>query len=98
MMQLLRRVTRLNTHRLVQKKEIAPSNYAIKVDAPLIARKARAGQFVVVRVNERGERIPLTIVETYPDDGLIKIIKQDVGLTTKKLRCIGKGGGRSQIS
>jgi NAD(P)H-flavin reductase len=58
---------------------------------PEIARKARAGQFVVVRVDERGERIPLTIAETYPEGGLIKIIFQEVGLTTKKLRCMGEG-------
>jgi len=69
--------------RLVKKKEIAPSTYAIKVDAPQIARKARAGQFVVVRVDERGERIPLTIAENYPKGGLIKIVFQEVGLTTK---------------
>jgi ferredoxin--NADP+ reductase len=73
-------------NRLEQKKGIAPSTSAIKVDAPTVARKARAGQFVVVRVDERGARIPLTIAETYPMGGLTKIIFQDVGLTTKKLR------------
>jgi ferredoxin/flavodoxin---NADP+ reductase len=72
-------------NRLEQKKGIAPSTSAIKVDAPTVARKARAGQFVVVRVDERGARIPL-IAETYPMGGLTKIIFQDVGLTTKKLR------------
>jgi hypothetical protein len=51
-----------------------------------------------VRVDERGERIPLTIAETYPEDELIKIVFQELGLTTKKkLRCLGEGG-RSQIS
>lgn len=83
---------RHNMHRVVQKKEIAPSTYAIKVDAGEIAGKVRAGQFVVVRVDQKGERIPLTIAETYPESGLIKIIFQEVGLTTKKLRCIGEGG------
>jgi NAD(P)H-flavin reductase len=79
-------------HRIIRKKEIAPLTYMILVDAPLIAKRARCGQFVILRIDERGERIPLTIAERYPNDGLIKIIFQEVGLTTKRLRCIAEGG------
>lgn len=79
-------------YRIVKKKEIAPLTYMILVDAPLIAKRARCGQFVILRIDERGERIPLTIAERYPNDGLIKIIFQEVGLTTRRLRCIAEGG------
>ena len=79
-------------YRIVKKKEIAPLTYMILVDAPLIAKRARCGQFVILRIDERGERIPLTIAERYPNSGLIKIIFQEVGLTTRRLRCIPEGG------
>ena len=79
-------------YKIVKKKKIAPLTYMILVDAPLIAKRARCGQFVILRIDERGERIPLTIAERYPNGGLIKIIFQEVGLTTKRLRCIPEGG------
>jgi ferredoxin--NADP+ reductase len=79
-------------YRVVSRKEIAPLTYMLLIDAPVIAKRARCGQFVVLRIDERGERIPLTIAERYPDSGLIKIIFQEVGLTTKRLRCIAEGG------
>jgi ferredoxin--NADP+ reductase len=79
-------------YRIVKKKEIAPRTYMILIHAPLIAERARCGQFVVLRIDERGERIPLTIAERYPNGGLIKIIFQEVGLTTRRLRCIPEGG------
>jgi len=55
------------------------------VQAPEIALKARAGQFIILRVEEEGERIPLTIVDTSPEDGTITLIVQEVGKTTKLL-------------
>ncbi|MGZ4948771.1 MAG: sulfide/dihydroorotate dehydrogenase-like FAD/NAD-binding protein [Halobacteriota archaeon] len=78
-------------YRIIRKKEIAPLTDMLEIEAPRIARKARAGQFVIVRVDERGERVPLTIAEAYASSGLIKIIFQEVGLTTKKLRCMKEG-------
>lgn len=74
-------------YRIVQKKEIAPRTAMMMLEAPQIAKKARGGQFVVVRVDAQGERIPLTIAESFPEEGRIKIVFQEVGLTTKKLRC-----------
>jgi ferredoxin--NADP+ reductase len=79
-------------NRVVSRKEIAPLTYMILIDAPIIAKRAKCGQFVILRIDERGERIPLTIAERYPDSGLIKIIFQEVGLTTKRLRCLAEGG------
>ncbi len=78
-------------YRIVHKQEIAPLTDVLKIEAPLVARKARGGQFVIVRVDEHGERIPLTIAESYASSGLIKIIFQEVGLSTQKLRCMKEG-------
>ena len=78
-------------YRIIQKKEIAPLTDMCIVEAPRVARRARAGQFVIVRVDERGERVPLTIAETDASSGSIKLIFQEVGLTTKKLRCMETG-------
>ncbi len=78
-------------YRIIQKQEIAPLTDMLKVKAPHVARNARAGQFVIVRVDERGERVPITIAESYASSGLIKLIFQEVGLTTKKLRCAEEG-------
>ena len=52
------------------------------VESPVIAKKRKAGQFVIVRINEDGERIPLTIVDSDPKGGTIRLIFQEVGKTT----------------
>ncbi|MCD6530367.1 sulfide/dihydroorotate dehydrogenase-like FAD/NAD-binding protein, partial [Candidatus Bathyarchaeota archaeon] len=57
----------------------------MNVEAPLVAKKAEAGQFVIVRVDERGERIPLTLVDWDRETGVITLVYQAVGLTTRKL-------------
>lgn len=64
---------------------LAPQTKLIKIEAPEIARKARAGQFVIIRVNERGERIPLTLVDWEPKSGNITLIFQEVGVSTRNL-------------
>ena len=71
--------------RVVDIEELAPSIKRIVVHAPLIARKAQAGQFVILRVDERGERFPLTLVDWKPEEGLITLIFQEVGVSTRKL-------------
>jgi len=63
----------------------------LKVTAPLIAKKAKPGQFVVVMVVEQGERVPLTVVEKDIEAGTITLIVQEVGLTTKLLGRLDKG-------
>lgn len=70
---------------IVEKKEIAQNIKLIAVTAPKIAARAKAGQFVVLRVHEKGERIPLTIVNADVSGGLITLIFQEVGKTTKLL-------------
>lgn len=67
------------------KKILNPTVTMMKIEAPYIAKKAKAGQFVILRVNEQGERVPMTIAEADVQSGTITIIFQVVGATTKLL-------------
>ena len=78
-------------YEIVEKKELAHTVYQFKVKAPMIAKKRKAGQFVVLRINEMGERVPLTIVDSDPEKGTITIIVQEVGKTTAMLGNMGVG-------
>ena len=71
--------------KIVRKKVLNPSVTLLEVEAPLIAKKARAGQFIILRLDEQGERIPLTIADYDREKGTITIIFQKVGLTTELL-------------
>jgi ferredoxin--NADP+ reductase len=70
---------------IIFKEELAPEVKLIKVRAPLIARKAKSGQFVILRVNEDGERIPLTLIDWDPKDGTITLVFKEVGASTREL-------------
>jgi ferredoxin--NADP+ reductase len=72
-------------NKIIFKEELAPEVKLIKVRAPLIARKAKSGQFVILRVNEEGERIPLTLIDWDPKDGTITLVFKEVGASTKEL-------------
>jgi ferredoxin--NADP+ reductase len=63
----------------------------MEVEAPYIAKKAKPGQFIILRVDENGERIPLTVAGTDPARGTVTIIFQKVGYTTRRLDCFGEG-------
>ena len=80
---------------IAEKKKIAESIYSIKVLAPKIAAKRKAGQFIVLIVDEKGERIPLTIAGADKDSGLIEIVFQAVGHTTQHLASLKVGRGDS---
>ena len=71
--------------RVVHSHRFHPQAVLLKIEAPEIARKRRAGQFAVVRPDERGERIPLTIMDSDPREGTITLAVQEVGATTRKL-------------
>ncbi len=71
---------------------LAPSIKLFEILAPRIARKQQAGQFVIVRIHERGERIPLTIAAADVDAGTITLIVQGVGKTTRLMNTLGAGG------
>lgn len=69
---------------IVDKSRIGPQTYRILVRAPEIARKRKAGQFVVLRVDEHGERFPLTVVDSDPEAGTIELVFQAVGRSTSQ--------------
>ncbi len=72
-------------YRILSRKELNPSVTQLEIEAPLVARKARPGQFIILRVDEEGERIPLTVAGTDAVRGAVKIIFQVVGATTELL-------------
>ena len=74
-------------YKIVEKKVLNPTVIQLWIEAPLVANKAKPGQFIILRVDEDGERIPLTVAGVNKDAGTVKIIFQVVGGTTKKLSC-----------
>ncbi len=76
---------------IVAKEQLCPVIDYFKFEAPEIARKAKAGQFVVIRVDEVGERIPLTLADWDAKEGTITLVAMRVGTTTHKLSCFGAG-------
>lgn len=77
--------------KILKKENLAPQIKLFRIRAPHIASKFEAGQFVVVRLNETGERIPLTIAEHNPEEGSITIVIQEVGKTTIQLGMMKEG-------
>jgi ferredoxin/flavodoxin---NADP+ reductase len=77
--------------KIVEAHFLAPDVKLIRFIAPRIARKQKAGQFVILRVDERGERIPLTIAASDPKEGTVTIIVQGIGKTTKYLNTLNVG-------
>ncbi|MBQ7792144.1 MAG: sulfide/dihydroorotate dehydrogenase-like FAD/NAD-binding protein [Clostridia bacterium] len=75
-----------------RRKELNPTVTLIEVEAPRIAKKALPGQFIILRVEENGERIPLTVADCNPEEGTVTVIFQIVGSTTEKLNHIPEGG------
>lgn len=73
-------------------RDLAPRIRRFEVAARRIARRQRPGQFVIVRLHERGERIPLTIAAADPDAGSITLVVQAVGKTTLEMNALGAGG------
>jgi len=69
-------------HRIVRKQVLAEKVVRFEIEAPLVARKRKAGQFVIVRANEVCERVPLTLVDSDPQRGTITLIIQEVGAST----------------
>ena len=79
-------------YKIVRRKALRPTVTQLEVEAPLVARKAKPGQFIILRVDEEGERIPLTVAGVNPDEGTVKIIFQVVGATTEMLNHVPEGG------
>jgi len=78
-------------YKILEARFIAPDIKLFRIEAPRVARKRQAGQFVIVRVHERGERIPLTIADSDSERGEITIVVQGIGKTTKLLNTLEAG-------
>jgi ferredoxin--NADP+ reductase len=78
-------------YKILLREDLVPSIHLFKIAAPAVARKAQAGQFVVVRIDEKGERIPLTIADWDRDEGSITIVFMEVGTTTARLAQLKAG-------
>lgn len=78
-------------YKIVRKKELNPTVTLMDIYAPLVAKKAQPGQFIILRVDEDGERIPLTIADYNREAGTVTIIFQIVGATTERLNHLKEG-------
>lgn len=79
------------SYKIVTKKVLNPQIFLMEVEAPLIAKKAEPGQFIILRIDEYGERVPFTIADFDREKGTVTIIVQIVGKTTKDLAKIEEG-------
>ncbi|MBB5183352.1 NAD(P)H-flavin reductase, partial [Catenisphaera adipataccumulans] len=78
-------------YKILEKTPLNPTVTKMVIDAPFVAKRAKAGQFIILRVNENGERIPLTIEDSDPEKGTVSIVYQIVGGTTMKLNALNEG-------
>lgn len=78
-------------YKILDKEILAEGIKKIKVKAPLIARKTKPGNFIILRIDEKGERIPLTVADYDREAGIISIIFQEVGYTTRQLGTLQEG-------
>ena len=78
-------------YRIVRKEALKPTVILYEIEAPMVAKKAEPGQFIILRVDENGERIPITIHDFDREKGTVTIIVQTIGATTEKLRHKAEG-------
>lgn len=84
-------------YKIITKREIAPRIFEMRVEAPRIAASALPGQFVIVRTDEKGERIPLTICDYNAEEGYITIVTQIVGISSSKICSLEPGEGFADV-
>ena len=78
-------------YKIIKKERLNPTVTLMEIEASAVAEKAEPGQFIILRVDEKGARIPLTVADFDRDKGTVTIIFQIVGATTKKLDCKEEG-------
>jgi len=83
---------------ILKKRELVPTVHQIDVAAPRVAGKAMPGQFVILRIDERGERIPLTIADFNAADGTVTLIFQEIGKTTRQLASLDAGDSIADLT
>ena len=77
--------------KIIEKRALADNIYLLRIEAPRVAQSALPGQFVIVRVDEQGERVPLTIADYNKTDGTVTIVIQTIGVSTRKLCVLNEG-------
>jgi ferredoxin--NADP+ reductase len=88
----------MKANELVEVRTIAPAVTLYRVYAPRIARAQRPGQFVIIRLHDRGERIPLTIADADVAQGTITLVVQEVGKTTAEMAALGEGARLADVA
>ncbi len=78
-------------YEILLKQDLVANIHLFKIDAPSVAKKAQAGQFVVIRIDEEGERIPLTIADWNREEGSVTVVFMEVGTTTHRLALLKAG-------
>jgi len=78
-------------HKILVKEELVPNMHLVKFSAPAIAKKAQPGQFIIITIDEKGERIPLTIADWDQNEGSITIVFMEVGTTTQRFALFNAG-------
>lgn len=78
-------------YKILKKEVLAPTLFLFDIEAPLVARKAKPGQFIILRIHDEGERIPLTIADFDREKGTITCVFQEVGKTTMELAALNEG-------
>ena len=78
-------------YKILSKNELCPNQYEFKIEAPYVVRNAKAGQFIIFRAEENGERVPLTIADVDKEKGVLTIVFMAVGYSTKKLAALNVG-------
>ena len=81
----------MNLYRILEKRSLNPTVTLMRIHAPAVAKKAEPGQFIILRTDENGERIPLTVADYDREDGSVTVIFQVVGATTERLNHMSEG-------
>ena len=76
-------------YKILDKIELCPNQYELKIKAPFVTRNAQAGQFIIFRVEENGERVPITIADVDREHGILTVVFMALGYSTKKLAQLG---------
>ena len=79
------------SHEIVRKEKLSAENFLFEIEARNVSERFKAGQFVIIRLHDRGERIPLTVAEVNPDKGTVTLIFQVVGKTTAEMSQLNVG-------
>jgi ferredoxin--NADP+ reductase len=85
-------------YKILSKKEVCPNQFEIVIEAPYVVRNAQAGQFIIFRADENGERVPLTIADVDKKTGALTIVYMAVGYSTKKLAALEPGDEIADIA